>query len=159
MKVVLGWNINFSHSWSLRSRSAHTSRWGGCVRPSSTRYLQFILIWAGALLVPILGLIADWRLEWPESQDHRTTSIHRPAHRPGQTMFIIWRSIRVISPTNPMGVHWTGIVFGLGFVISFGYWTTDFLVVQRVSGSPHICVPRAWRRLLGRSSRWRCRSS
>ena len=34
--------------------------------------------------------------------------------------------------TNPMGVHWSGIVFGLGFVISFGYWTTDFLVVQRV---------------------------
>jgi solute:Na+ symporter, SSS family len=33
---------------------------------------------------------------------------------------------------NPMGVHWTGIVFGLGFVVSFGYWTTDFLVVQRV---------------------------
>ena len=33
---------------------------------------------------------------------------------------------------NPMGVHWTGIVFGLGWVISFGYWTTDFLVVQRV---------------------------
>jgi SSS family solute:Na+ symporter len=31
-----------------------------------------------------------------------------------------------------MGVHWTGIVLGLGFVISFGYWTTDFLVVQRV---------------------------
>ena len=31
-----------------------------------------------------------------------------------------------------MGIHWTGIVFGLGFVISFGYWTTDFLVVQRV---------------------------
>jgi SSS family solute:Na+ symporter len=31
-----------------------------------------------------------------------------------------------------MGIHWTGIVFGLGFVISFGYWTTDFLVVQRI---------------------------
>ena len=31
-----------------------------------------------------------------------------------------------------MGIHWTGIVFGLGFVISFAYWTTDFLVVQRV---------------------------
>ena len=30
-----------------------------------------------------------------------------------------------------MGVHWTGIVFGLGGVIAFGYWTTDFLVVQR----------------------------
>ncbi len=33
---------------------------------------------------------------------------------------------------NPMGIHWTGIVFGLGCAISFGYWTTDFLVVQRV---------------------------
>src|SRR3974377_1380718 len=31
-----------------------------------------------------------------------------------------------------MGINWVGIVFGLGFVISFGYWTTDFLVVQRV---------------------------
>jgi SSS family solute:Na+ symporter len=33
---------------------------------------------------------------------------------------------------NPMGIHWTGIVLGLGWVISFGYWTTDFLVIQRV---------------------------
>src|SRR5437764_9440378 len=31
-----------------------------------------------------------------------------------------------------MGIHWTGIVFGHGAVISMGYWTTDFLVVQRV---------------------------
>ena len=31
-----------------------------------------------------------------------------------------------------MGIHWTGIVFGLGAIISMGYWTTDFLVVQRV---------------------------
>src|SRR5881394_3489463 len=34
-----------------------------------------------------------------------------------------------------MGIHWTGIVFGLAFVISCGYWTTDFLVVQRVLGA------------------------
>jgi solute:Na+ symporter, SSS family len=33
---------------------------------------------------------------------------------------------------NPMGINWVGIVFGLGAVISMGYWTTDFLVVQRV---------------------------
>jgi SSS family solute:Na+ symporter len=32
---------------------------------------------------------------------------------------------------NPMGVEWFGMVFGLGFVLSFGYWCTDFLVVQR----------------------------
>jgi SSS family solute:Na+ symporter len=33
---------------------------------------------------------------------------------------------------NPMGIHWTGIMLGWGLAISFGYWTTDFLVVQRV---------------------------
>jgi SSS family solute:Na+ symporter len=39
---------------------------------------------------------------------------------------------------NPMGIHWTGIVFGLGAVISFGYWTTDFLVVQRVLAAQNL---------------------
>ncbi len=33
---------------------------------------------------------------------------------------------------NPMGVHWTAIVFGLGAIGATAYWTTDFLVVQRV---------------------------
>ena len=32
---------------------------------------------------------------------------------------------------NPMGVEWFGMAMGLGFVLSFGYWCTDFLVVQR----------------------------
>jgi SSS family solute:Na+ symporter len=37
-----------------------------------------------------------------------------------------------------MGIHWTGIVFGLGAVISMGYWTTDFLVVQRVLSAQNL---------------------
>ena len=37
-----------------------------------------------------------------------------------------------------MGIHWTGIVFGLGAVISMGYWTTDFLVVQRILAAKDI---------------------
>jgi solute:Na+ symporter, SSS family len=32
---------------------------------------------------------------------------------------------------NPMGLHFMSLIFGLGFVMSFGYWCTDFLVVQR----------------------------
>ena len=39
-----------------------------------------------------------------------------------------------------MGIHWTGIVLGLGWVISFGYWTTDFLVVQRVLAAKDLRV-------------------
>jgi SSS family solute:Na+ symporter len=42
-----------------------------------------------------------------------------------------WRTLGTFSD-NPMGINWVGIVFGLGAVISMGYWTTDFLVVQRV---------------------------
>ena len=57
----------------------------------------------------------------------------------------MWRSMGHFSD-NPMGIHWTGIVFGLGFAISFGYWTTDFLVVQRVLAAHTACARRAWRR-------------
>ena len=37
-----------------------------------------------------------------------------------------------------MGIHWTGIVFGLGAILSMGYWTTDFLVVQRILAAKDI---------------------
>jgi solute:Na+ symporter, SSS family len=91
--------------------------------------LQFVLIWGGALLVPISASSrpaagAASRRAW------RTTS--PPARRlaPGDYTHM-WRSMGHFAD-NPMGIHWTGIVFGLGFAISFGYWTTDFLVVQRV---------------------------
>jgi SSS family solute:Na+ symporter len=53
------------------------------------------------------------------------------ANFPDQDYTHLWRGLGDFT-SNPMGIHWTGIVLGLGFIISFGYWTTDFLVVQRV---------------------------
>jgi SSS family solute:Na+ symporter len=53
------------------------------------------------------------------------------AQNPGQDYTHLWRTLGSFSD-NPMGIHWTGMVFGLGLAVSFGYWTTDFLVVQRV---------------------------
>jgi SSS family solute:Na+ symporter len=85
--------------------------------------LQFVLIWLGALLIPILGLIeaGGW-----------TGVVERIAHNfPGQSYTHLWSTLGSFDD-NPMGIHWVGIVLGLGWVISFGYWTTDFLVVQRV---------------------------
>src|SRR6185437_13566680 len=41
-----------------------------------------------------------------------------------------WRGMEHAS-TNPLGVEWFSLVMGLGFVLSFGYWCTDFLVIQR----------------------------
>src|SRR6201999_1459925 len=85
--------------------------------------LQFILIWAGAALIPILGLIeaGGWR--------NLNAQI---AVNVGNTNYThMWSTLGHFKD-NPMGINWVGIVFGLGAIISFGYWTTDFLVVQRV---------------------------
>jgi SSS family solute:Na+ symporter len=43
---------------------------------------------------------------------------------------------------NPMGVEWLGMVMGLGFVLSFGYWCTDFLVVQRAMAANSMSAAR-----------------
>ncbi len=44
--------------------------------------------------------------------------------------------------TNPIGVDWIGLVMGLGFVLSFGYWCTDFLVVQRAMAADSMNAAR-----------------
>src|SRR5438105_13670698 len=43
---------------------------------------------------------------------------------------------------NPMGVEWFGMAMGLGFVLSFGYWCTDFLVVQRAMAADSMTAAR-----------------
>jgi SSS family solute:Na+ symporter len=95
---------------------------GGLRSAIFNEVLQFVLIWAGSLLIPILGLIDAGG--WSALQA-------RIAHNASAEYTHLWSTLGSFS-NNPMGIHWTGIVFGLGWVISFGYWTTDFLVVQRV---------------------------
>jgi SSS family solute:Na+ symporter len=122
MKVVLGWNLNFS-IWISSLTVAVYVALGGLKSAIYNEVLQFLLIWAGALLVPILGLVevGGW-----------SNLKLQIVHNLGKTGYVhLWSTLGHYS-TNPMGVNWFGIVFGLGFVVSFGYWTTDFLVVQRV---------------------------
>jgi len=121
MKVVLGWNINFS-IWISSLTVAVYVALGGLRSAIFNEVLQFVLIWAGSLLIPILGLIDAGG--WGALQA-------RIAHNASAEYTHLWSTLGSFN-NNPMGIHWTGIVFGLGFVISFGYWTTDFLVVQRV---------------------------
>ncbi len=122
MKVVLGWDIHFS-IWVSSLTVAVYVTLGGLLSAIFNEVLQFFLIWLGALLIPIIGLIESGG--W----DGMVARIQR--NFPGADYTHLWRTMGSFTD-NPMGIHWTGIVFGLGFVISFGYWTTDFLVVQRV---------------------------
>jgi SSS family solute:Na+ symporter len=122
MKVVLGWNIHFSIWVSALTVGIYVAL-GGLFSAIFNEVLQFFLIWLGALLIPILGLI--------EAGGWSGMVARIQQNFPQQDYTHIWRSLGSFSD-NPMGIHWTGIVFGLGLIGSFGYWTTDFLVVQRV---------------------------
>lgn len=122
MKVILGWNIHFS-IWVSSLTVAVYVMAGGLLSAIFNEVLQFFLIWIGCLVIPIVGLIetGGW-----------TGMVARIQQNfPGQDFIHMWRTTGSFT-ANPMGVHWTGIVFGWGLAISFGYWTTDFLVVQRV---------------------------
>jgi solute:Na+ symporter, SSS family len=121
MKVVLGWDITFSIMVSSITVALYVYL-GGLRSAIFNEVLQFILIWAGALLIPILGLYeaGGW-----------TNLKVQVAQRASAEYTHVWSTLGSFQ-ANPMGIHWTGIVFGLGACISFGYWTTDFLVVQRI---------------------------
>ncbi len=121
MKVVLGWNIHFS-IWISSLTVAVYVCLGGLFSAIFNEVLQFFLIWLGALTIPVLGMIevGGWSGLVVKIQErvHSNDYVH------------LWSTLGTFSG-NPMGVNWAGILFGLGGVIAFGYWTTDFLVVQR----------------------------
>ena len=127
MEIVLGWDLTFSIVVSSLAVAAYVAL-GGLRSAIFNEVLQFMLIWGGALLVPILGMIEAGG--WSGFKARLAENIAKDLIPPGDYTHM-WRSMGHFAD-NPMGVHWTGIVFGLGFAISFGYWTTDFLVVQRV---------------------------
>jgi SSS family solute:Na+ symporter len=90
---------------------------GGLTSAIYNEVLQFFLIVAGFLPLVWIGLrnVGGWsgiKHTLPASMTHS------------------WRGMSHAS-TNSLGVEWIGLVMGLGFVSSFGYWCTDFLVVQR----------------------------
>ena len=132
MKVVVGWNIHFS-IWVSSLTVAIYVAMGGLFSAIFNEVLQFFLIWAGILLVPILGLVEAGGWSGVVARIHQNFPEGDYTH--------LWRTLGSFS-ANPMGVHWTGIVFGLGGAIACGYWTTDFLVVQRALAAKDLRAAR-----------------
>src|SRR5208337_2732710 len=121
MKIMLGWDIHFS-IWVSSITVAVYVALGGLYSAIFNEVLQFFLIWLGALLIPILGLIEAGGWSGVVARIHHNFPQGDYTH--------LWRTMGTFTG-NPMGVHWTGVVFGLGGAIATGYWTTDFLVVER----------------------------
>ena len=122
MQTVLGWNITVS-IWVGAATVTLYVMLGGLRSAIINEVLQFVLIWAGSALIPILGLIEAGG--WTNLKAQIVANTHSIGY------VHMWSTLGHFKD-NPMGVNWVGIVFGLGAIISFGYWTTDFLVVQRV---------------------------
>jgi SSS family solute:Na+ symporter len=114
--TFLGWNWDLS-IWLSAAFVALYVTLGGLLSAMFTEILQFFLIWAGILILPILGMV----------------DIGGPAaisHSLSEGFKTLW-STSGSPQNNPMYITWGGLVLGLGFAIAFGYWTTDFLIIQR----------------------------
>ncbi|MGI4854428.1 MAG: sodium:solute symporter family protein [Janthinobacterium lividum] len=90
---------------------------GGLTSAIYNEVLQFFLIVAGFFPLVFIGL-------------HNVGGWHGLQQKLPAGFTHSWRGMEHAN-TNPLGVEWFGLTMGLGFVLSFGYWCTDFLVVQR----------------------------
>jgi solute:Na+ symporter, SSS family len=101
---------------------------GGLTSAIYNEVLQFFLIVAGFLPLVMLGLInvGGWQglqQKLPPAYLHAWAGLDNPKN-------------------NPLGVEWFSLIMGLGFVLSFGYWCTDFLVVQRAMAADSMASAR-----------------
>ncbi len=126
-KVMLGWSFEVSVVVSAAVVLVYTYL-GGLTSSIYNEVLQFFLIVFGFAPLSIVGVMKAGG--WSGIQE-------RLAGTPG--MMNIWSSVLHASD-NPMGVEIFGLVAGLGFVLSFGYWCTDFLVVQRALASENLAA-------------------
>lgn len=132
LHTFLGWNWDVSMWVSAATVGAYVTL-SGLLSAIFTEIMQFFLIWFGLFLVSILGILEIGSID----------EIFRRVDELYQTVSYttLWSSSG--DPTqNGMLVSWAGIVLGLGFVLSFGYWTTDFLVVQRAFSAKDLKAAR-----------------
>ncbi len=129
LNLLLGWDMNMSIWVSSITVGIYVAL-GGLLSAVFNEVLQFFLIWLGTLLVPILGIIhAGGWTKMMETMQKNAAIVHPTVQNADFTS--LWRNLGSFD-TNPMGIDWFGMVFGLGLAVSFGYWCTDFLQVQRV---------------------------
>jgi len=126
-QLVLGWQFTSSVLLSAAIVLIYTYL-GGLTSAIYNEVLQFFLIVLG--FAP-LAIIAVMKAGGWEGMASRLEPV----------MTHSWKYIGSAS-TNPMGVEWFGLVAGLGFVLSFGYWCTDFLVVQRAMAANSMSAAR-----------------
>lgn len=123
MEVILGWNFDLS-IWLAAGVVLVYTFSGGLTGAIYNEVLQFFLIIIGIAPLVYIGL-------------DKAGGIDGIIQHVDDAKLHVWKGLD--SPmNNPMGVDAFSMVFGLGFVLAFGYWCTDFLVVQRAMASRNL---------------------
>jgi solute:Na+ symporter, SSS family len=128
LQLLLGWDFNLSIFVSALIVLAYTFL-GGLTSAIYNEVLQFFLIVIGFIPLTFLGLKDAGGWDGLKARIGNDAFVHS------------WKYLG--SPnSNPMGVEWFSMIMGLGFVLSFGYWCTDFLVVQRAMAADSMTSAR-----------------
>ncbi|MEU7748737.1 sodium:solute symporter family protein [Nonomuraea sp. NPDC049158] len=119
MEALLGWPLPVSVVVAAVIVLSYITL-GGLSSAIYNEVLQFFVILAGLIPLTILGLAKVGGVSGLFDKVRQSAL--------GEAGLHTWADS---AGKNPMEAHWLGIVFGLGFVLSFGYWTTNFAEVQR----------------------------
>ncbi len=136
-RLLLGWNFHMSMVVAAFIVLVYIF-FGGLTSAIYNEVLQFFLIVFGMAPLVILGLydVGGW-----EGLKTRLMSL-AAENGFAQTAYTQSWAFMDHPSRNPIGVEWFGLVMGLGFVLSFGYWCTDFLVVQRAMAAHSMSAAR-----------------
>jgi solute:Na+ symporter, SSS family len=137
MEKVLGWNFHMSLVLSAAIVLGYTYL-GGLSSAIYNEVLQFFIIVIG--LLPLVFLSLRDVGGWSGLQEHLAPIVTAKGFA-ADTWTTTWKYTGAAA-ANPMGVEWYGIFAGLGFVLSFGYWCTNFLIVQRAMSAHSTAAAR-----------------
>jgi len=146
LNQLLGWNYHLA-LWICSAVVLVYVLKGGLTSAIYTEVLQFFMIVLGFAPVVYLGLkdVGGW--------SSMNASLQTVAQNPmalnlgdkpysADAWTSAWGPLLAGPVANPMGVDLFAMVFGLGFVLSFGYWCTNFLVVQRAMAAKNMSAAR-----------------
>jgi solute:Na+ symporter, SSS family len=122
LKLLLGWPILLGIVIAAGIVLAYITL-GGLSSAIYNEVLQFFVIIAALIPLTIVGLHDAGGINGLTDKVKDT--------KLGEAGLHVLQGTGVGNVVNPIGSTWIGLVFGLGFVLSFGYWTTNFAEVQR----------------------------
>ncbi|MBA2513089.1 MAG: sodium:solute symporter family protein [Solirubrobacterales bacterium] len=133
LKLLLGWPIILGIVVAAAIVLIYITL-GGLSSAIYNEVLQFFVILAA--LIPLVVVALTDVGGWSGLQEQvRASGL-------GDAGLHTWEGTGVGNTTNPIGASWIPIVFGLGFVLSFGYWTTNFAEVQRALSAKSLGAAR-----------------